>query len=196
MTTAELVVDPRVAGAVLGRAFTTDPVFGWLLHGRTELQRRLTLVFESFAAGAVSKPDAQVLVTPERTAASIWLPPGKWKTTTADLIQQGPKFVRGLGLRTPKALALLTRIEKHHPEEPHWYLEAIGTVPEARGQGIGPSVLVPVLDRCDNEGTPAYLESSNPRNIPFYERHGFVTRPLFPLPAGCPVITPMWRDPR
>jgi ribosomal protein S18 acetylase RimI-like enzyme len=91
---------------------------------------------------------------------------------------------------------LLTRIEKHHPSEPHWYLEAIGTVPEARGRGIGPSVLTPVLERCDATGLPAYLESSNPRNISFYERHGFVAMPLFPLPDGCPPITPMWRDPR
>ncbi|MCU1592398.1 MAG: acetyltransferase [Frankiales bacterium] len=196
MTTAQAVADPRIAGAVLGRAFMTDPVFGWLLHGRTGLQQRLTLVFESFAAGALPKQDAQVLVTEERTAASIWLPPGHWKTSTADLVRQGPKFVRGLGSRTPRALGLLTRIEKHHPAEPHWYLEAIGTVPEARGQGIGPRVLLPVLDRCDAEGVPAYLESSNPRNIAFYERHGFVKRPLFPLPDGCPVITPMWRDPR
>jgi len=43
---------------------------------------------------------------------------------------------------------------------------------------------------------PAYLESSNPRNLTFYERHGFRRMPLFPLPDGCPVITPMWRDPR
>ena len=93
-------------------------------------------------------------------------------------------------------MSLLTRVEKHHPTEPHWYLEAIGCVPEARGQGVGGTLLEPVLARCDAEGLPAYLESSNPRNISFYERHGFATRPLFPLPPGCPVITPMWRDPR
>jgi ribosomal protein S18 acetylase RimI-like enzyme len=196
VTTAQTVADPRVAGAVLGRAFTTDPVFGWLLRGRTDLEGRLTRVFLSFAAGALPKPDAQVLVTAERTAASIWLPPGHWKTSTADLVRQGPTFVRGLGFRTPRALGLLTRMEKHHPREPHWYLEAIGTVPEARGRGIGPTVLTPVLDRCDADGLPAYLESSNPLNISFYERHGFVKMPLFDLPAGCPVITPMWRDPR
>jgi GNAT superfamily N-acetyltransferase len=105
-------------------------------------------------------------------------------------------LLRAFGPRLPRSLSLLTRIEKHHPAEPHWYLEAIGTVPEARGRGIGPTVLTPVLDRCDAEGVPAYLESSNPRNIPFYERHGFVRRPLFELPRGCPTITPMWRDAR
>jgi ribosomal protein S18 acetylase RimI-like enzyme len=196
MTVAEQVTDPHVAGAVLGRAFVTDPVFGWLMRGSRRLQQRLTLVFDAFAGGALHKADAQVLVSPQRTAASIWLPPGAWKAPPAELVRFGPQLVRAFGPRTVRALSLLTRIEKHHPSEPHWYLEAIGTVPEARGRGVGPSVLTPVLDRCDAAGLPAYLESSNPRNIAFYERHGFVVRPLFALPDGCPVITPMWRAPR
>jgi ribosomal protein S18 acetylase RimI-like enzyme len=196
VTVAEQVTDASVAGAVLGRAFTTDPVFGWLLAGRGGLERRLTYVFGAFAAAALRKPNPQVLVTPDRTAASIWLPPHGWRAPVSELVRYGPQLVRAFGSRVPRALGLLSLVEKHHPAEPHWYLEAIGTVPEARGRGIGPTVLTPVLDRCDDERVPAYLESSNPRNIPFYERHGFVAMPLFALPAGCPVITPMWRDPR
>jgi len=187
---------PEVVGAVLGRAFVDDPVFGWLLTGRSDVQRRLARVFTAFAVGAQHKVDGQVLVTAERTAAAIWLPPGSWKTPTKELLQQGPQLIRAFGPGVLRALSLLTRIEKHHPTEPHWYLEAVGTVPEARGRGIGPTVLTPILDRCDNDALPAYLESSNPRNIPFYERHGFVRRPPFAdLPTGCPTITPMWRHP-
>jgi ribosomal protein S18 acetylase RimI-like enzyme len=196
MTTAQRVADPRVAGAVLGRAFTTDPVFGWILQGSSRLEHRLTLAFTAFAVGASRKPAAQVFVTPEQTAASIWLPPGQWQAPAAEVVRQAPRLLKAYGKRSVRALKLLSVVEKQHPTEPHWYLEAIGTVPEARGQGIGPTVLTPVLDQCDAAGMPAYLESSNPQNISFYERHGFVTMPLFPLPAGCPVITPMWRDPR
>ena len=61
---------------------------------------------------------------------------------------------------------------------------------------MGARLLAPVLARCDRDGLPAYLESSNPRNLPFYERHGFVRRTAVPLPSGCPLVTPMWRDPR
>lgn len=195
MTTA-VVADPHVAGAVLGRAFTTDPVFGWILGDTPRLEERLTLAFTAFAVGATRKPAAQVLVTPERTAASIWLPPGQWRAPMSEVVRQAPRLLRAYGTRSPRALGLLSVVEKQHPTAPHWYLEAIGTVPEVRGQGIGPTVLTPVLDRCDEERLPAYLESSNPQNIPFYERHGFVKMPLFELPSGCPVITPMWRDPR
>jgi hypothetical protein len=42
---------------------------------------------------------------------------------------------------------------------------------------------------------PAYLENSNPRNTPFYERFGF--EPLGVIKAGTvPEIVPMLRKPR
>ena len=54
----------------------------------------------------------------------------------------------------------------------------------------------PVLARCDADGIPAYLESTKPRNIAFYERHGFaVTGTIAPAPDGPPMWC-MWRDPK
>lgn len=51
------------------------------------------------------------------------------------------------------------------------------------------------LARCDVEGLPAYLESSNPRNLPFYERHGFEV--LGKIQVGSsPTLVPMLRRPR
>lgn len=196
MRSAGTTVDPRLVGSVLGHAFTTDPVFGWLMSGRPDLERRLTMVFWAFAEAADRTADAQLVLDPSSRGAAIWRPPGQWKAPAVDVLRNGPRLVRAFGPNVGRSLRLLTRVEKHHPTEPHWYLEAVGCIPAARGQGVGPTLLSPVLDRCDDERIPAYLESSNPRNISFYERHGFVTMPLFPLPAGCPVITPMWRDPR
>ena len=39
--------------------------------------------------------------------------------------------------------------------------------------GARDEVLAPVLERCDAEGVPAYLESSKESNVSFYRRHGF-----------------------
>jgi hypothetical protein len=36
----------------------------------------------------------------------------------------------------------------------------------------------------DEEPLPSYLESTNPRNVPFYERHGFVSVHQVQLPDG------------
>ncbi len=67
--------------------------------------------------------------------------------------------------------------------------------PRAPGPGLGTAVLQPVLERCDADGARAYLESSNPRNLTLYRRHGFVDAGEIPLPDG-PSLIKMWRDPR
>jgi len=52
-----------------------------------------------------------------------------------------------------------------------------------------------VTDRCDAEGVPAYLESSDPANVPLYERHGFSVAGEVTIVDG-PTIPLMWRDPQ
>ncbi len=52
----------------------------------------------------------------------------------------------------------------------------------------------PVLNRCDHDGTPAYLEATSPRNRQLYQRLGFHVTSEIPLPDG-PTMWRMWRDP-
>jgi hypothetical protein len=54
----------------------------------------------------------------------------------------------------------------------------------------------PVLEQCDTEGLPAYLESSKEKNIPLYERYGFKVTDELRLVKGGPPLWPMWREPR
>ena len=56
-------------------------------------------------------------------------------------------------------LPAFSAIEKVHPEEEHYYLEALGTRQDMQSKGVGSSVIGHMLDRCDAEGLPAYLES-------------------------------------
>ena len=128
--------------------------------------------------------------------AAIWQPVGKWKVPAGDLARGLPAMVRAFRLRTPAMMGALTAIEKSHPKEPHYYLEVLGTRKDRQSKGIGSAVINAVLERCDEEGVPAYLESSNPRNIPFYARHGFEVREEVSVGKNGPVATTMWREPR
>ena len=90
---------------------------------------------------------------------------------------------------------IMQQMARYHPKEPHWYLPLIGVDPPRQGQGHGAALLKYGLAACDRDGTAAYLESTNPRNVPLYQRHGFEI--LGTIQAGrSPAITPMLRKPR
>lgn len=184
-----------VAGGVLGPAFVDDPLFAWLVRG-SQRERRLTATFTAFASTAARTPAARLLATPEHSAAAVWLPPGGWRAGPREFLRTAPGLAAAFRGGLVRGLRVQAAVERHHLREPHWYLEALGALPHARGTGVGGRVLQPVLDQCDETRLPAYLESSNPRNWSFYERHGFVRGTLLPVPAGCPVLMPMRREPR
>jgi ribosomal protein S18 acetylase RimI-like enzyme len=90
--------------------------------------------------------------------------------------------------------AVLDQMATFHPREPHWYLPMIGVDPPHQGRGYGSALLSYALERCDREQCLAYLESTNPRNIPLYQRHGF--KVLGTIQAGSsPPMVPMLRTP-
>ena len=72
----------------------------------------------------------------------------------------------------------------------------LGTEPASQGKGIGSALMQPILDRCDSEGLPAYLESSKDTNIPFYSRHGFEVTGEIKIGKDGPMVWPMWRTPK
>ena len=88
--------------------------------------------------------------------------------------------------------AVIKGMAEHHPSEPHWYLPLVAADPSWIGQGLGTLLMKHALRRCDEEGIAAYLESSNPRNISFYQRLGFkITGRI--QSGSSPVLTPMLR---
>ena len=106
----------------------------------------------------------------------------------------------GLALRRRLFRALRTQMQIEHlhagQSPPHWYLGYLGTRRDRQGQGLGTQMLQEILPGLDTDGVPAYLESSNERNLPLYERNGFrVVGELQALGHG-PTIWRMWREPR
>jgi ribosomal protein S18 acetylase RimI-like enzyme len=121
----------------------------------------------------------------------MWLPPGvepDSERLTVLTEQHAP----------PERQADMTKVfeqmGKFHPKEPCWYLPLIGVDPTSQGRGYGSALLRYALEQIDRTGAPAYLESSNPSNVPLYERHGFEV--LGSIQAGSsPTVIPMLRRP-
>jgi GNAT superfamily N-acetyltransferase len=184
--------DNKVAD-VLARSFWDDPVMSWLVAPARTRYVRQRHFFRSEAASVRRR--GLVLTTDDLAGAAYWLPPKAWKTPTRDLVLHGLPMVRAFGTRIPTALPLLTQMEKIHPSEPHWYLAVIGTDPVRQGYGVGGALIDHVLERCDDEGVGAYLESSKATNVPYYERFGFKVTEEIAFDKG-PTLWGMWRDPR
>lgn len=188
--------DWRALSDVLAAAFADDPVWSWLLpDGATRLER-LRRFFGLETRAVVLRHGASVAARDETGAlgAALVLPPGRWRTPLRVQALHAPGFTRVFGRRVPIALGVLTSMERRHIRERHVYLPYIGVGPAAQGQGIGSAMLGPVLERCDREGLPAYLEASSPRSAALYARLGFRTLDLI-RPFGSPPLELMRRPP-
>jgi ribosomal protein S18 acetylase RimI-like enzyme len=185
----------RVSHA-LAAAFADDPLFCHLLPPQVRVRdKRLRRVFA--VDGARSLAYGGLWTTADADAAAVWFPPGNWRGTSWEDLRELAAWLRIGGRRMGYFQRVRSTLYAHHRElPPHWYLLYIGTRPERQGKGFGDALLHAVLDRCDAEQVPAYLEATCERSIALYRRHGFIEQGTLDMPPGCPPMTPMWRDPR
>jgi ribosomal protein S18 acetylase RimI-like enzyme len=179
----------------LAEAFWDDPVQAFLLPDEKSRTRRMLGLFTVLLRGHYLKL-GETYIVPDHSGAAMWAPPGKAVLPFTAVIRHSPAMLKALGTRSLLALQVLSAIEKQHPKEPHWYLGVLGTRPDRQGKGIGSALMQPILERCDAEGVPAYLESSKESNVAFYRRHGFEVTGTINLAKGGPPVWPMWREPR
>ncbi|MCI4338594.1 MAG: GNAT family N-acetyltransferase, partial [Thermoplasmata archaeon] len=139
-------------------------------------------------------PYGQVYTAGEREGAALWGPPDARRNGIKELIQLLPAAPFLVSSRVHRALRLLFEVDSLHPKEPHWYLATLGTEPAQQGKGIGSALLRSMIERIDESGYPAYLESSKERNVPFYARFGFEVIEEFRSAMGSPPIWRMWRQ--
>jgi ribosomal protein S18 acetylase RimI-like enzyme len=187
---ADLADAPRLV-EVINDAFADDPVWCWLIP---DLASRAKL-WRIYVEAALRYP--WVFMTGGYETVAVWIPPGGSDITSEDEARL-PGVVQELaGERAAEILNFLQRIEAAHPhDEPHYYLDFIGTQRKFMHQGIGRALLTENLARIDQEHMPAYLESSNPRNNRLYASLGFSPMGIIQAPNEAPPITCMWRLPR
>jgi ribosomal protein S18 acetylase RimI-like enzyme len=175
---------------VLVRANWADPAARWVWP---DSQRFLTH-FPSFvrAFGGKAFAHRSAYYIDGYIGAALWLPPdvhpdenaliALLQRTVSDQIQKD-------------VFAVFEQMGRYHPSEPHWYLPLMGVDPSQQSKGFGSALLQHILIQFDRDNKLAYLESSNPRNIPLYKRHGFEL--LGTIQTGTsPSISPMLRRPR
>jgi GNAT superfamily N-acetyltransferase len=178
---------------IISLAFAGDPVWARTLGGEGKRPEELSGFWRLFVQGGLRYP--WVWLWNDGEAASLWIPPGGTEMSEAQEQEFGTLAAALLSDEAAAYLsAVVTAFDANHPhDEPHYYLSLLGTHPAHRGRGAGMALLADNLARVDEEGMPAYLESSNPANDHRYARLGFKPIGQFALPGDGPVVTTMWR---
>ncbi|MFG3126489.1 GNAT family N-acetyltransferase [Streptomyces tendae] len=177
---------------LLDEAFQDDPVSSWVFPGEEYRRRTHHRLMAAFADAVFA--DGRVDLTEDGAACALWLP------VTADeqpAAEDVPAQIREAVDPENERVELIARLTDgiHPTGRAHEYLWMIGVVPGRQGEGLGTALIESVLDRCDREGLPAYLEASSARGKVLYERLGFeFTGRALDLPDG-PRMWPMWREP-
>jgi GNAT superfamily N-acetyltransferase len=202
MTTAQVQVaraalgDADRVGSALADAFSDDPVFAWLIPSDVDNRSTRMVTFFTSMARSYLRHDKHVFLAGGGVGAAMWSAPGSWALPMTDVAREAMPSLRAFRGNLLRALRTQLEVEADHPKEPkHWYLGYLGVRGDNQGQGIGARMLREVLDQADATGTPAYLESSNEKNLTLYQRHGFAVTSSYPALGRGPTIWRMWRDP-
>jgi ribosomal protein S18 acetylase RimI-like enzyme len=176
--------------AVIRLAFSADPATRWTWPDPNQYLTHFPSFVKVLGGKAFGHESAYLI--DGYAGAALWLPPEVHPDDDAliSLLQS-----TGSAQVQKDGAAVFEQMASYHPSEPHWYLPFIGVDPFHQGKGYGAALMQHALIPCDRDHTLAYLDSSNPKNIPLYERYGF--KLLGTIQVGSsPPIFPMLRTPR
>ncbi len=176
-------------------AFAGDPYLRWIqpddtrwpAFGRAWMTFISDLLFER----------GHTYLTDRSEVAVAWVPPDVALVGPDDIARGRSIIAEHAGeTRADEALTAIMAARSHALDEPHWTLQYIGVRPGHQGSGLGAAAVEPILAVCDAESLPCGLVSTNPRNVSFYERHGFRVASEVETADGGAVMRPMHRLPR
>ncbi len=186
------------ASRVIARAFKADPLLPYIT--REESKQDYFLSWLGDLGLRLGLGYGEVYTTPGVEGVAIWVLSRQQPMTLGKMLWVGvfPPLRAGL-----KALARFQRfagftanVHRECVKQEHWYLIMLVVDPSCQGKGLGGHLLQPVLTKADDQGLPCYLETTNPRTIPFYERHGFLVVRNLEMGAGVPGLWALLRSPQ
>jgi ribosomal protein S18 acetylase RimI-like enzyme len=184
------VADENETIGVVVLAFSEDPAARWLYPDPNQYLTNFPSFVRAFGGKAFEQGSAYYI--DGYSGAALWLPPD----VHADEDALIALLQRSVSKRDQQdVFAVLEQMGSYHPAEPHWYLPLIGVNPAQQRKGCGSALMKHALALCDRDKKLAYLESSNPKNVPFYERHGFELVGTIQVGTSPPIF-PMLRKPR
>lgn len=179
--------EEQLALDVLVTAFVADPVLRWMYPDASGYLTHFPAFLRAFGGRAFTSKTVWRLG--EFGAVALWFPPNV-EPDGAAVVAEIERSVAPS--KHADLFAVLDQMEAVHPTFPHWYLPWFGVEGSRQNQGLGSELMRHCLEIVDQDRLPAFLESPNPRNISFYERHGFEVIGV-PQAGACPPLYSMLR---
>ena len=174
--------EQSIAVNVLLLAFSSDPFQRYLMPDPTIYFENSTIWFNNAVSQSISIE--ALLGTEDHSGVAVWFPPEH--VVQFEALEETYK---DFPISIQKDIFLyFGEFEANKPKDA-WYLEYLGVDPKSHSLGLGSLILKNSLSKIDALHQPAYLESSNPRNMSLYERHGFETVNKFQFGDGPPIHT-------
>jgi ribosomal protein S18 acetylase RimI-like enzyme len=172
---------------VLSKAFTNDPMMQYLFESSTATYSRSLYEMFRFSCEVrllLNWPLLGCWDTQHRLVGVAGLSlPGKavWPPTLQK-VYEGLKACIGINASTLME-KYGSQADTNRPNEPHYQLGMIGIDPHQQGHGYG-GMLLQVLHKMSEAhptSTGIWLDTENPRNLPWYQRFGYQIRALTQL---------------
>ncbi len=182
------LVETKVSG------FSDDPLYRWLYPTEADRADRLRESFGLILTFGLRR--GHLYTNADCSAAALWTGPGVALMDDSEAATFLQRMRGQIGDRVEDVIAGMAATQANRPAEPHFTLHSVAVHREAQGRGVGAALLAPVLARCDEDRLLACLDSSNVRNVPFYERLGFEVTGETRVPSDAPTMRSMVRAPR
>ncbi|WP_321800245.1 GNAT family N-acetyltransferase [Burkholderia sp. BCC1988] len=155
--------------AILASSFFDDPIVRWMYPEPERYEREFANFVMCYGSDPFTRGSGAYHVDSHQ-GAFTWLPSG----VHPDPDELECFFLDSvLPSRGSNALKLFEMSGRHQPSYPHCYMTLLGIDSRYRGRGFGSALMSYACELCDSKDEAAYLECSNPKNIPLYERFGF-----------------------
>lgn len=116
-----------------------------------------------------------VYLSDDKKACALVLYPDQKKFSIKSTLLDVQLLLNSIGIsRAGKAMSRESAIKSNYPNQPIYYLWFLGVLNADQNKGIGSQLLREIIQDSQVQHKPIYLETSTMKNIPWYQKFGFL----------------------